>query len=129
MDLRINEPAFGKIALRLADISPLCSSVDAPLQFQQHPNVKKFTASSGDKIISLKDSSRNFPVGQGLGVLRWKFVTKNESLKPLNGSWGQLRGDEKCTLRTFEPLCSNLLAFRKLGWHHECQHRIRSIGF
>jgi len=90
MDLRINEPSFGKIALRLADISPLCSSIDAPLQFQQHPNVKKFTATSSDKTISLKDPSRNFPVGQGLGVLRWKFATKNENFKPLNGSWGEL---------------------------------------
>jgi hypothetical protein len=85
MDLRINDSAYGKVALRLAQIPPNLGSAEPPVQFQQHPNVKKFTAAMGDKIIALKDPARSFPIGQGLGVLRWKLNTKDETFIPLNG--------------------------------------------
>ncbi|KAK4685591.1 coatomer subunit delta, partial [Tremellales sp. Uapishka_1] len=79
LDLRITEATLAKLQLTLApkDYSEL--------QFKQHPNVAKFTGS--EKIIALKDASRSFPVGQGLGVLRWRMTSKDESNVPLsNGS-------------------------------------------
>ncbi|OCF59203.1 hypothetical protein L486_03705 [Kwoniella mangroviensis CBS 10435] len=86
LDLRITDAAQSKIKLTL---SPKDYS---ELQFKQHPNVAKFTGS--DKVIGLKDPSRSFPVGQGLGVLRWRMTSKDESNVPLNVTvWPQPRGD------------------------------------
>ncbi|WVW78835.1 hypothetical protein I302_100798 [Kwoniella bestiolae CBS 10118] len=86
LDLRITEAAQSKIRLTL---SPHDYS---ELQFKQHPNVAKFTGN--EKVIGLKDASRSFPVGQGLGVLRWRMTGKDESHVPLNVTvWPQPRGD------------------------------------
>ena len=76
LDLRITDPALAKIRLTLA------SNDYSELQFKQHPNVAKF--SGADKIIGLKDANRSFPVGQGLGVLRWRMNAKDESNVPLS---------------------------------------------
>ena len=76
LDLRITEAALAKVRLTLAPKD------FAELQFKQHPNVAKFSGS--DKIIALKDQNRSFPVGQGLGVLRWRMTTKDESNVPLS---------------------------------------------
>ncbi|OCF38883.1 hypothetical protein I317_07332 [Kwoniella heveanensis CBS 569] len=86
LDLRVNDAALSKLRLTLAQRDY------AELQFKQHPNVAKFTGS--EKVIGLKDPSRSFPVGQGLGVLRWRMSTKDESHVPLNVTvWPQPRGD------------------------------------
>ncbi|WRT65127.1 uncharacterized protein IL334_002069 [Kwoniella shivajii] len=86
LDLRITDAALAKLRLTLAP------NDYSELQFKQHPNVAKFTGN--EKIIGLKDSSRNFPVGQGLGVLRWRMTGKDESHVPLNVTvWPQPRGD------------------------------------
>lgn len=83
LDLRVTDAAQSKIRLLLAPTS------HADLQFKQHPNVAKFAPGGGDKIIALKDATRSFPVGQGLGVLRWRMTSKDESAVPLNGEWAQ----------------------------------------
>jgi hypothetical protein len=75
LDLRVTDPALAKLRLTLA------KKDYADLQFKQHPNVAKF--SGPDKVIALKDPSRSFPVGQGLGVLRWRMTSKDESNVPL----------------------------------------------
>ncbi|WVR04303.1 hypothetical protein IAU60_001303 [Kwoniella sp. DSM 27419] len=86
LDLRITEASLSKLRLTLAP------NDYSELQFKQHPNVAKFTGS--EKVIGLKDPSRSFPVGQGLGVLRWRMTTKDESHVPLNVTvWPQPRGD------------------------------------
>jgi hypothetical protein len=87
MDLRITDPAFSKIKLVLAPPSSRAADVGRDLQFQQHPNVAKFNATAADRVVALKDPNRSFPVGQGLGVLRWRLSTKDESLVPLNSEW------------------------------------------
>ncbi|WWC87260.1 uncharacterized protein L201_002148 [Kwoniella dendrophila CBS 6074] len=87
LDLRITDAAKSKIRLTLEP-----KDTYSDLQFKQHPNVAKFTGS--EKIIGLKDPSRSFPVGQGLGVLRWRLNSKDESNVPLNVTvWPQPRGD------------------------------------
>ena len=77
LDLRITDAALAKLRLTLGPKDY------ADLQFKQHPNVAKF--SGKDKVIALKDPSRSFPVGQGLGVLRWRMTSKDESNVPLSG--------------------------------------------
>lgn len=83
MDLRINNPAYAKVSLLLGDLPPQYKAASSTLQFQQHPNINKFSASSDQKLIALKDSGKSFPVGQGLGVLRWKFTSKDDGVLPL----------------------------------------------
>ena len=80
LDLRITDAALTKLRLILAP-KPY-----ADLQFKQHPNVAKF--SGNEKVVALKDPSRSFPVGQGLGVLRWRMTSKDESNVPLSGASG-----------------------------------------
>lgn len=76
LNLQISDASLSKLRLTLADKSY------SDLQFKQHPNVAKF--GSGEKVIALKDASRSFPVGQGLGVLRWRMTAKDESNVPLS---------------------------------------------
>ena len=77
LDLRITDASLAKLRLTLAPKDY------TDLQFKQHPNVAKFSGS--EKIIALKDATRSFPVGQGLGVLRWRMTSKDESKVPLSG--------------------------------------------
>ena len=76
LNLLVSDASQSKLRLLLAD-KPY-----SDLQFKQHPNVAKFGA--GEKVIALKDPSRSFPVGQGLGVLRWRMTAKDESNVPLS---------------------------------------------
>lgn len=89
LDLRVTDADQAKIKLTLA------SNDYSDLQFKQHPNVAKF-APSGDKVIALKDASRSFPVGQGLGVLRWRMTGKDESNVPLTGEFGGSLSSKLC---------------------------------
>lgn len=79
LNLQVSDASLSKIKLSLADKSY------SDLQFKQHPNVAKFSG-SGEKVIALKDASRSFPVGQGLGVLRWRMTAKDESNVPLSST-------------------------------------------
>lgn len=79
LNLLVSDASLSKLRLTLADKSY------SDLQFKQHPNVAKFGA--GEKVIALKDPSRSFPVGQGLGVLRWRMTAKDESNVPLSSKY------------------------------------------
>lgn len=68
-------------------LSERSSSFGKELQFQQHPNVAKFTPGGKERVVGLKDPERGFPVGQGLGVLRWRLSTKDESVVPLTSKF------------------------------------------
>jgi len=39
-----------------------------------------------DGVIGLKDASRPFPIGQPLGVVKWRFQSKDENDVPLYGA-------------------------------------------
>jgi hypothetical protein len=80
LNLLVSDASLSKLKLSLADKSY------SDLQFKQHPNVAKFSG-SGEKVIALKDASRSFPVGQGLGVLRWRMTAKDESNVPLSSTY------------------------------------------
>ncbi|KZV96119.1 hypothetical protein EXIGLDRAFT_733942 [Exidia glandulosa HHB12029] len=78
MNLLIAAADVAKIKLSL---KPSASATR--LQFKQHPNVAKF-APGGDRVLALKDKSRAFPVGQPLGVLKWRWAEKDEGVVPLS---------------------------------------------
>jgi len=52
------------------------------IQFKTHPNIDKalFNKSS---VLGLKDPNRPFPMGSALGVLKWRFSGRDESMVPL----------------------------------------------
>ncbi|CAG8627903.1 8374_t:CDS:2 [Ambispora gerdemannii] len=66
---------------------------DGNIQLQTHPNVDKklFTT---DNIIALKSPGKGFPVNQPLGVLRWRFISKDATNIPLSiNCWPSPAGD------------------------------------
>lgn len=81
MNLQVSDPQFAHIRLAL---SPFAPGFGTDLQFKQHPNVAKFAPGAGEKIVALKDSARAFPVGQALGVLKWRYDGTDESYVPLS---------------------------------------------
>lgn len=40
-----------------------------------------------DNVVTLKDVSRGFPVNQPVGVLRWRYIAKDESSIPLTSEF------------------------------------------
>ncbi|OZJ05895.1 hypothetical protein BZG36_00895 [Bifiguratus adelaidae] len=71
---------------------------DEAIQFQTHPNVDKALFRK-NSIIALKDSSKPFPVNQPqpLGVLRWRFLGRDETSVPLSITcWPTPTGDGSC---------------------------------
>lgn len=81
LNLSISDPSLARI--RLALNTPMSSASD--LQFKQHPNVGKF--STIDRVVALKDPGRSFPVGQPLGVLKWRYAGRDESFVPLSSAY------------------------------------------
>lgn len=81
MNLQITDASQGQIKL---EIAPSTTDFGSDLQFKQHPKVAKF---GEDRIIGLSDSSRSFPIGQSIAVLRWRYSGKDESYLPLSSRW------------------------------------------
>ena len=81
MNLQITDASQGQIKL---EIAPSTTDFGSDLQFKQHPKVAKF---GEDRIIGLLDSSRSFPIGQSIAVLRWRYSGKDESYLPLSSRW------------------------------------------
>lgn len=84
LNLLISDPSLNKIKLTLLD---LADDYGSDLQFKYHPNL--FKGSEAEKgglesEIRLKDGGRAWPVGQPLGVLRWKLAGKDESFVPVS---------------------------------------------
>lgn len=91
LDLRIASTDKSHLRLILAPLPARITSITASpgskdLQFQQHPNVGKFGPGGPgeEKTIALKNPERGFPINQGVGVLRWRLSSKDESLVPIN---------------------------------------------
>lgn len=80
MNLQVSDPGCAHIKLALP---PPTTDFGSDLQFKQHPHIAKFVPGQ-DRVIALKDSSRAFPVGQALAVLKWRYTGHDESLVPLS---------------------------------------------
>lgn len=80
MNLQVSDAADAQIKLTLEPPSDFGGSA---LQFKQHPNVLKFPPNQ-PRVVALKDSSKSFPVGQSLAVLKWRYAGTDESNVPLS---------------------------------------------
>lgn len=81
LDLRISDPAYATLMINLPPPSSYAKGND--LQFKTHPNVDKNAwASKGE--VRLKEGKKGFPVGQGLGVLKWRLTGTDESVVPIS---------------------------------------------
>ncbi|GAA5881641.1 hypothetical protein JCM16303_005524 [Sporobolomyces ruberrimus] len=81
LDLRISDPQYSTILVKLPP--PSSSGGKNDLQFKTHPNVDKAAwAQKGE--IKLKEGKKGFPVGQGLGVLKWRMTGTDESVVPIS---------------------------------------------
>ncbi|KAF9180098.1 Coatomer subunit delta, partial [Haplosporangium sp. Z 11] len=87
LTLRVSDPAFTKISLALRHLE------DSNIQFKTHPNVNKVLFNS-EKIIAFRDASKEFPLNTPTGVLRWRYISKDESSIPLSiNCWPSPAGD------------------------------------
>lgn len=82
MNLQVSDPGLARIKIALL---PPTNDFGHELQFKQHPNVGKFVANK-ERVIALKDPSRQFPVNQSLAVLKWRYTGKDESYVPLSST-------------------------------------------
>eukprot|EP01018_Ginkgo_biloba_P034583 Gb_08194 [translate_table: standard] len=68
-------------------------------QFKTHPNINK-ELFSNENVLGLKDPSRPFPAGPtgdalGVGLLKWRMQSAEESLVPLSiNCWPSVSGEE-----------------------------------
>ncbi|KAG6813710.1 hypothetical protein H0H92_008118 [Tricholoma furcatifolium] len=93
MNLLISDSALAHLRVAL---TPPTDFGGNNLQFKQHPNVAKF-APGQERIVALKDSSRAFPVGQSLAVLKWRYAGTDESNVPLSiNCWPSPSNDGTC---------------------------------
>ncbi|KAL1731865.1 hypothetical protein EV714DRAFT_248387 [Schizophyllum commune] len=77
MNLLVKDGEYARCAVELIGGT-------ANVQFKQHPNVAKFAPGAAAKVIRLKDPAKPFPVGHSLGVLKWRYTGKDESVLPLS---------------------------------------------
>ncbi|GAA6046771.1 hypothetical protein JCM3770_005635 [Rhodotorula araucariae] len=83
LDLRINAADYAAVVVRLPSPAAGAYPKANDLQFKTHPNVDK-TAWAQRGEIRLKEGKKGFPVGQGLGVLKWRMTGTDESIVPLS---------------------------------------------
>jgi hypothetical protein len=77
LTLRVSDPS--KALLRLG----MRLNPDPAIQFKNHPNVDK-ALFSAQSVLGLKDPAKPFPLHQAVGVLKWRYVSKDESKIPLS---------------------------------------------
>ncbi|KAJ3128416.1 Coatomer subunit delta [Nowakowskiella sp. JEL0407] len=106
LTLTVSDPAKGLIRLSLKNPQ------DSNTQFQTHPQIDK-KLFSDDNILGLKDSSRPFPLGQALGILKWRYVSKDESSMPIAiNCWPSPSGTGSCDVNIEYELQSSKLELR-----------------
>ncbi|GJR66340.1 coatomer subunit delta-like protein [Tanacetum coccineum] len=73
------------------------SAGNPEIKFNTHPNINK-DLFSNENILGSKDPNRPFPAGQsgdGLGLLKWRMQSKDESAVPLTiNCWPSVSGNE-----------------------------------
>lgn len=105
MNLQITDPTQAQIKITLAP--PPSTDFGSDLQFKQHPKVAKF---GPERVIALADTSRAFPIGQSIAVLRWRYAGKDESYVPLSSMCCVLTSSDGMVADAFYYF-SQLLAF------------------
>ncbi|CAI2185712.1 13149_t:CDS:2 [Funneliformis geosporum] len=106
LELTISDPNLTKIKMSVRAVD------DGTVQLKTHPNVDKKLFSS-DSIIVLKNPAKGFPVNQPLGVLRWRYITKDDTMIPLSiNCWPSSSGDGTCDVNIEYELESDEREFK-----------------
>ncbi|KAG0248093.1 Coatomer subunit delta [Mortierella polycephala] len=109
LTLRVSDPAYAKISLALRHLE------DSSIQFKTHPNVNKALFNS-EKVIAFRDSSKEFPLNTATGVLRWRFISKDESSIPLSiNCWPSPAGDGSSDVNIEYQLENEEMAFKNVN--------------
>ncbi|KAI1319012.1 Coatomer subunit delta [Mortierella claussenii] len=107
--LRVSDPTLTKISLTLTHLE------DSGIQFKTHPNVNKVLFNS-DKVIAFRDSSKEFPLNTPTGVLRWRYISKDESSIPLSiNCWPSPAGDGSCDVNIEYQLENEGMEFKNVS--------------
>lgn len=90
MTLRVSEESVGRIRLELQN------TTNKNIQLQTHPNIDKDLFRTKN-IIGLKNPAKPFPLNTGVGVLKWRFQTAEETEMPLSiNCWPSENGQGGC---------------------------------
>ncbi|TPX72001.1 hypothetical protein CcCBS67573_g05988 [Chytriomyces confervae] len=91
----------GKMELKVSDASKamirvaMANAYSDTIQFTTHPNVDKNLFATG--VIGLRDPTRPFPVNQALPIVKWRFLSKDDSHLPLSiNCWPSPSGNGSC---------------------------------
>ncbi|KAG8927382.1 hypothetical protein FRC03_001093 [Tulasnella sp. 419] len=119
LNLLISDSAHTKVRLTIPESAREAQEeYGNELQFKYHPNLLKGPlAEKGnlDEELRQKDANRSWPVGQPLGVLRWKLASKDESFVPLSiNCWPTPTGDGNIEVNIEYELESERLTLHNL---------------
>ena len=90
LTLRVSEESVGRVKLFLQNTD------NKAIQLQTHPNIDKDLFRS-KCIIGLKNPAKPFPLNTGVGVLKWRLQTTDESCIPLSiNCWPSDNGSGGC---------------------------------
>jgi len=103
LTLRISDEQLGKVRLQLQNTN------NKNIQLQTHPNIDK-ELFKGRSIIGLKNPAKPFPINTGVGVLKWRYQTQDDSDIPLSiNCWPSDNGSGGCDVNIeFELENTNL---------------------
>jgi len=90
LTLRVADETFGRIRLELQN------TTNKAIQLQTHPNIDKELFKTRS-VIGLKNPAKPFPVNTGVGVLKWRFTSSEDSDIPLSiNCWPSDNGSGGC---------------------------------
>ena len=90
LTLRVSEDNVGRVKLFLQNTD------NKAIQLQTHPNIDKDLFRS-KCVIGLKNPAKPFPLNTGVGVLKWRLQTTDESCIPLSiNCWPSDNGSGGC---------------------------------
>merc|ERR1711971_627363 len=88
--MTVADESFGRIRLELQN------TTNKAIQLQTHPNIDKELFKTRS-VIGLKNPAKPFPVNTGVGVLKWRFTSSEDSDIPLSiNCWPSDNGSGGC---------------------------------
>lgn len=74
--LKISDPSAGKVRILVDAVE------ETSLQFKTHPKVDRVLFKN-ENVVQMGDPSKSFPINQPLEVVRWRFITQDETNMPI----------------------------------------------
>ncbi|OWF39608.1 coatomer subunit delta-like [Mizuhopecten yessoensis] len=75
--VKVNDSDYGRIKVNMVN------NDKRGIQMQTHPNIDKKLFNSTSTVV-LKNPDKPFPIGQDVGVLKWRFQSQDEANMPLS---------------------------------------------